>query len=350
MEKIKKIGDFLAGGSILFYTLPWLMILTVIGTVIQKNIGLYDAINHYFHSFIAWFGPIPTPGGLSLLGLIFISLSINFLFYSNWSWRKAGINLSHFGILILLFGGILTITTKKEGFMIIPEGEEKNYFADYHERVVKIGDNILDFSALEKGQLIEIEDISFKILDKCDNCSARAPSGIYGNLQGLAVNMELYAIPSRINKEANFSGLVFEIIKPEENAGTYMIMEDISKNPIIKEQEIKLTRAKTQLPFSIALQDFRKIDYPGTFKAREFESDIIVQDNNTEWPVTISMNKPLRYKGYTFYQSSFDQNTQGEVTVLTAVENVGRIFPYLSTFIVLVGLLLHCFIRVRKTA
>lgn len=349
MNFIKKIGAFLAGGSILFYTLPWLIILTIIGTVTQKNIGIYGAVNQYFHSIIAWLGPIPTPGGLTILGLILLSLTINFLLYSQWNWRKAGINLSHFGILILLFGGILTIATKKEGFMIIPEGAEKSYFADYHNRIVKIGDQVFHFSNFIKNEIVETDTISFRILDKCDNCGARAPSGQYENLQGLAVNMELYAVPSEVNKEANFSGLIFEILKPESSAGTYIIMEDIPKNPVINEQEIKLTRAQTSLPFSIALQDFRKIDYPGTVKAREFESDLIIQDGVSEWPATISMNKPLRYKGYTFYQSSFDQSATGEVTVLSVVQNTGRIFPYLSTFIVLVGLLLHCIIRIRKT-
>lgn len=348
MKTIKKIANFLAGGHILFYALPWLMVLTVMGTVTQKDIGIYDAVNAYFHSIIAWIGPLPTPGGLSVLALIFISLLVNFLFYSNWSWRKSGINLSHFGILILLFGGILTISTKEEGFMIIPEGGSQNSFADYHQRIVKIGDQVFDFNALQKNQLIAMGEGELKILDKCDNCGARAPSGIYQNLQGLAQNMELYEIPSEINKEANFSGLVFEIVKHKKAQGTYIIMEDIQKNPVIDEAEIILTRAKTKIPFIIELQDFRKIDYAGTVKARGFESDLIIREGEIEWPVTVSMNKPLRYKGFTFYQSSFDQSAAGEVTVLSVVQNAGRVFPYLSTFLILLGLLYHCVLRVRK--
>lgn len=129
-------------------------------------------------------------------------------------------------------------------------------------------------------------------------------------------------------------------------------MEDIPKNPVfttdLGETEISLGRAKTRLPFSITLQDFRKIDYPGTVKAREFESDLIIQDGNISWPITIRMNEPLRYKGYTFYQSSFEQRPDIEVTVLSVVKNAGRAFPYISTLVIFLGLLIHFIIRMHN--
>jgi len=44
------------------------------------------------------------------------------------------------------------------------------------------------------------------------------------------------------------------------------------------------------------------------------------------------MNKPLRYKGYTFFQSAYERDQSGEeITILAVVENKGRIFPYLGT-------------------
>jgi len=195
--------------------------------------------------------------------------------------------------------------------------------------------------------------LNLNILEACQNCSARAPSGKYQDLQGLAVNMELFPIPPDKNVEANFSGLIFALNEaPKENPpGTYIVMEDIPKNPVFtvdgKEIEIKLQRAKTPLPFSIQLKDFRKIDYPGTTKAREYESDLIVQDGKLSWPVMISMNEPLRYKGYTIYQSSFEQREDIEVTVLSVVKNVGWLFPYISTLIIFAGLLVHLVIRLQ---
>ena len=328
------------------------MVLVVLGTVSQKSMGLYEATHTYFHSIILWLGPVPTPGGLTVISLIFICLMIKFLFFSKWNKKEAGIVLTHLGILMLLLGGIVTVSTSQEGFMIIPEGKSNSNISDYRKRVLTIQKNdtrqVLNFADLEVGQKIDIDNVTIEILQRCENCSVRAPSGVYKNLRGLAKNMELFSVPSEQNKEANFSGLIFSVSGSKQDNGSYIVMEDIPKNSTIEGFEILLGRAQTPLPFTLALQDFRKIDYPATQKAREFESDLIVQDGEVSWPVKISMNEPLRYKGYTFYQSSFDQNNGLEITVLNVVKNSGRLFPYISTFIIFIGLLLHLIIRLNR--
>lgn len=358
-NKTRRFASYLAKPDILFYALPWLMILITLGTVSQKKLGLYVATEKYINSIILWLGPIPTPGGLSIIGLIFIALATKFIFFSKWNWRESGIILTHLGILLLLLGGILTATLSREGFMIIPEGQSINKVSDYKNRVVVFLENgkpvkTLNFDDLKTEDAIEFSKLKIKILDICQNCSARAPSGKYKDLQGLAKNMELFSIPNNKNIEANFSGMVFELVEAPDAKilGTYNIMEDIPKNPIFqiggKDIEIKLERAKETLPFSITLNDFRKIDYPGTIKPREFESDLIIHDGGLSWPVMISMNEPLRYKGYSFYQSSFEQRPDVEVTVLSVVKNSGWLFPYISTLIIFAGLLLHLILRLQE--
>ena len=57
------------------------------------------------------------------------------------------------------------------------------------------------------------------------------------------------------------------------------------------------------------------------------------------------MNQPLRYKGYTFYQSSFFESSEGEMTVLAAVKNYGRLFPYISSIVMCFGLMVHLVLR-----
>lgn len=350
----RKLAASIAKPDVIFYCLPWLMILVVLGTVSQKYVGLYVATEKYINSFIWWFGPFPLPGGLLVIGIIFAALFVKFIFFSKWNVRQSGIILTHLGVLLLLLGGIVTSLSGREGFMIIPEGQSASAFADYRQRVVvfETQKNLIkkiDFQDLKSGQEITAGELNIKILDACPNASAQAPSGKYEDLQGLATNMEIFCIPDEKNVEANFSGLVFTAAntKNGENDGTYIAMEDIPKNPVIDGITVKLERQKEDIPFSIRLQDFQKIDYPGTNKAREFLSDIVIEDGDISWPVRISMNEPLRYKGYSFFQSSFDQQKEVEVTVLNVVYNKGWIFPYISTLIIFAGLLVHFVMRLQ---
>ena len=61
-----------------------------------------------------------------------------------------------------------------------------------------------------------------------------------------------------------------------------------------------------ELPFSIALTDFRIEHYP-TGQPKSFESDLVITDPDLKVPFkhTISVNHPLIYKGIAIYQSDF---------------------------------------------
>ncbi len=361
-KKIKQLGRLCANPAIVFWSLPWLMILLVLGTVIQKDIGLYEATQLYFNSIIYWIGPVPTPGGLTTIAVITFTLTIKFFFFSQWSWIKSGIILTHLGILFLLIGGLITMLTTNEGFMAIPEGETTADIIHFYDKelIVRQNGDILhsyDFNQLEEKKSLTISGLKIHILMKCENCGAQAPSGQYESLKDLAQNMELTKIKSLTEKEANFSGLILGIEsndKPNQD-GTYIVMEDIQRAPSITKENgenitLELSRKKTRLPFSISLKDFRKIDYNGTNKAKNFQSDIIIQEGLLSWPATIEMNQPYRYRGYTFFQSSFDILPDQEITVLNVVENKGRLFPYISTAIIMLGLLMHLAINIRRAA
>jgi len=61
-----------------------------------------------------------------------------------------------------------------------------------------------------------------------------------------------------------------------------------------------------ELPFTVALKDFR-IEHYATGQPKSFESDLVITDTELAEPLeaTISVNKPLTYKGITIYQSDF---------------------------------------------
>ncbi len=69
------------------------------------------------------------------------------------------------------------------------------------------------------------------------------------------------------------------------------------------------------LPFSIKLNDFILDRYPGSNSPSGYMSDVVLIDkkNNVEKPFMIFMNNILKYKGYRFYQSSYDQDEKGTV-------------------------------------
>lgn len=359
-QKAIAVIERLSRPDIVFYVMPFLIALLVIGTIAQAQMGLYDAHRKYFGAFIVWWGWVPFPAGYTICLIITGNLLLKFLFFSEWNWKKSGIILSHLGALVLLIGGLLTALFAQEGFMIIPEGQQTPYIYDYHNRELMIFEDDglkyrIPFKDLEDSTL----PLGIKVLETCENCKIEKREETE---QGFAEGLEPYALaqfmalsPAKKNKddEANLSGLSFEIDGLGDGIdGLYIAFEAMPK-PIEFEhndKNYKLIFGKEQrkLPFEIALNDFVKDDYPGMTMARGFSSDVRVVDGELEWNALIEMNAPLRYKGYTFYQSSFDQAANNETTILSVVENKGRIFPYIGTFILALGLLLHIMITFKR--
>ncbi|MFA5592803.1 MAG: cytochrome c biogenesis protein ResB [Micavibrio sp.] len=351
----------LASPRILLYALPWLMLLLAAGTVAQKDLGLYAAQNLYFSAWIVWLGPLPLPGTYAALSLITLCLLAKFLFYSRWSLKRAGTILTHFGVLVLMIGGLLTALTQEEGYLALHEGEEKQVVSDYHDRefvIEKDGKPHLSFpfETLKAGQTIEAGGaMRLTIADICRHCRphpapeepAAAPR------RGLAAKIMLRKAAPEKEDEANLSGLTFRVESPDaEQNGLYIAMEDIPHRAALHDggssYEIFVRRRETILPFSVTLARFQRDMHPGTDNPRSFTSAILINDDGVEWPAQISMNEPLRYKGYTFYQSSFAVRPDGEVSILSVVRNKGRVFPYIASALIFAGLVLHVFLRARE--
>lgn len=346
----------MASPAILFYTLPWLMILLTAGTITQKDLGIFDAQKIYFSSWILWFGPLPLPGAYPTLGVISLCLLAKFLLYSPWRAHQSGIILTHLGVLVLLIGGVVTALTQTEGFLPLKEGERGHLVSDYHQRVLLIEKNGEIFASvlyedLKKGETLSLSlPFSIKIDDLCRNC---IPAWVEYNTnrRGFAEKVSLQERPLEKENEANLYGATYTVKGTGESDGIYVSMEEIPRKSEIKIggdfYELSIRRAETILPFEIILEDFRQDLHPGTDMARGFSSDVIVKDGTVEWPYHIRMNEPLRYKGYTFYQASFSIRPDGEYSILSVVRNKGRVLPYIASIIIFVGLLLHVIIRLK---
>ena len=162
MPLINKITKLLKTPKIFVFTIIWMMILVTIGTLAQKDMGLFAAQEKYFSSWIFWAWYFPFPGGRPTMIIMLINLSF-FLFNKNlWKISKSGILIIHLGGFLLLFGGGLTAIFSSEGNIVIEEGKTSNFIEDYHYMelaIVKVSDKDFDTFTIFDHPLLKRKQI-----------------------------------------------------------------------------------------------------------------------------------------------------------------------------------------------
>jgi hypothetical protein len=128
-------------------------------------------------------------------------------------------------------------------------------------------------------------------------------------------------------------------IRPRETAQLRL-----GKEPLL----VEYGPARRELPVTVKLLDFRKIDYPGLQMAAGFESDVEVTDPQRGLILMrkISMNNPLRYRGFSFFQSSYVPGSP-EVTILSVRSDPGTPLVYAGFLTVIVGVIAMFILRAK---
>jgi cytochrome c biogenesis protein ResB len=110
---------------------------------------------------------------------------------------------------------------------------------------------------------------------------------------------------------------------------------------------ISFGHRQLDLAFPVQLDSFVIGKYQGTDRASSYESVVSVPDRGQ---VHISMNEPMKYQGFTFYQSSFEKNEKGEpvVSVLSVNYDPGRWIKYLGSFLIVFGSILLFYFKRAK--
>lgn len=104
-----------------------------------------------------------------------------------------------------------------------------------------------------------------------------------------------------------------------------------------------------ELPFSIFLRDFQLERYPGSMSPSSYASEITLKDpsSSVERPFRIFMNNILKYQGYRFFQSSFDQDEKG--TILSVNHDYwGTFISYLGYFLMALGMTFTVFSKASR--
>ena len=95
-----------------------------------------------------------------------------------------------------------------------------------------------------------------------------------------------------------------------------------------------------KLPFKVRLEAFEIDYYQGTRRPAMFRSRVIVEDpaNARTVPAVIQMNQGLSYGGYNFYQSSYRQTPERDMTVLSVSRDPGMWVAFAGYALLLIGM------------
>jgi hypothetical protein len=111
---------------------------------------------------------------------------------------------------------------------------------------------------------------------------------------------------------------------------------------------LRLGMAKIPLGFTLSLLEFERGMNPGSAGSASFTSKVRISDNNrrVDRESVISMNQPLDYGKYTFYQSSFDDAGHGrQVSTLRVVHDPGRFLKYAGSLMICGGIAIMFYMR-----
>ena len=104
---------------------------------------------------------------------------------------------------------------------------------------------------------------------------------------------------------------------------------------------LKLGPVRINLPYSIELEDFKLLNYPGSRNPASYESHVKLHDPDMGIdgrPVRIYMNHPLSHRGFKHFQSSYDPDELG--TVLSVNFDPGKWPTYVGYILISLGFVL----------
>lgn len=106
---------------------------------------------------------------------------------------------------------------------------------------------------------------------------------------------------------------------------------------------VQYAKREVDYGFDLRLRDFHIGYYEGTTRAKTYSSEVELGGRAT----TITMNEPLHHNGYTFYQASYEMDSDGKprYSVLSVNMDPGRRLKYLGSFLMVLGIVSMFYFR-----
>ncbi len=344
-------------------------ILTWLGTLEQVDYGLYEVQKKYFESFflVHQAGPIaiPLPGANLVLCVLAVNLLLGGMIRLRHGKSTIGVFVTHIGIAILLVSSAVKLYMSDDGYVRLNESEQANWFQSYYDWELVIA------RETESGERVEFlvpqEDLQRAVGPRSvtfsspelpldvevayyhDHCRPMPKGPAFDVAVPVVEGAFLKSLPRQKEAGENSAGLYATVVEGD-GSRTEGILWGFGSHPWTVEVDgvtwiLDLRRERYELPFTIELADFRKEEHPRMSMAKAFESDVSVIEGESSRPLTISMNEPLRDRGYVMYQSSWGPQDarpgDSLYSVFSVVRNPADQYPLYACIVIATGLLLH---------
>lgn len=343
------------------------LVLVFAGTLAQVRFGLFFVQEQYFQSWVVWWSPanadykIPVfPGGHLVGAVLLVNLVAAHIRRFSWTWKKCGIQLTHFGLIVMLAGGLATDLFSVSSVMSLTRGETKNYSEDQERMELAVIDHTdpadeqvtaIPGEVLAKGGEVPQSSLPFKVVvrsyfrnSKLNMIGQEPGASVAAASQGTGQRVAVTSAPRATKMdERDVMSAVVELIpiKGGDTLGTWLVSDALAAAQDVeydgRKWSLQLRPARYYKPYSLTLRDFSHDTYAGTQISKNFSSKVDLTDfkTNDTRQVLIYMNHPLRHEGDTYYQYKMDDNG----TVLQVVRNPSYQAPYISCIIVSLGLI-----------
>lgn len=351
---IQRILALLGSLRVTVVGLLLLLVLTVWGTLYQVDYGLYRAQERFYQSWAFWIGgAVPFPGAQLVMLVLFVNLVASMVLLALRGRQRWGLITTHMGLLLMLAAGAVTFYLGKESHLSLVEGESSNVAMSYNEWELALlqppdGSHrtvqAMEARALRRGRVIPLPDrnLALRVEAYYRNCQAERAAVADPPVSNSGFTS---LKPRALNKEPaqDVPGALFTLLDRGVAQRRYLVWGGDHGPVALPAGRLALRRERLPLPATIELVDFRREMHPGSGIAKSYSSQVLVRSGDDPGRrVLISMNKPLRLGGFTFYQSSFAAGPGGrEVSTLSVVQNYGRLMPYIATGVTVAGMLLH---------
>lgn len=262
-----------------------------------------------------------------ILLLLVVNLAGRLIILKLYKREKLAVALFHVSFIIMIVGAGITRYFGWEGSMHIREGQEQNACFS-NDKFIGYSIKDANGSILESNsQKYSMTSVSAEDYKKTISINGKDYELVLAKIIPNAVEVQatgdaLKAVA--VNPAEQTTGqnaFIFHIYSGSESQTVYLWERptDVVTNGNCqidgKMVELSYGPMSTILPFSIKLNSFVLERYPGSTSPSGYKSNVVLIDKsaNIQKPYTIFMNNILKYKGYRFYQSSYDQDEKGTI-------------------------------------